>query len=72
MNGLKGQILNFKNLVLVFLFSLVGLYADSKVLLEKVDANKYPMVHIYVRENKSKPLQGENIHITETREGYMK
>lgn len=72
MRRLKGQILIFKNLVFVFLFSLVGLYADSKVLLEKVDPNKYPMVHIYVRENKSKPLQGENIHITETREGYTK
>ncbi|MBK8394246.1 MAG: FHA domain-containing protein [Leptospiraceae bacterium] len=64
--------MNFKNLIFVFLFSWIGLSADSKVLLEKVDADKYPLVHIYVRENKSRPLQGENINITETREGFTK
>ncbi len=48
------------------------LIADSKVQLEKVDANKYPLVHIYLQENKAKPLQSENIHITETREGYTR
>ncbi len=47
-------------------------FADSKVQLEKVNADKYPMVHIYMQENKAKPLQGENIHITETREGFTR
>ncbi|MBP9885266.1 MAG: FHA domain-containing protein [Leptospiraceae bacterium] len=61
-----------KNLILALLVLTSAISADPKVILEKVDASKYPMVHIYMQENKSRPLQGENIHITETREGYTK
>lgn len=72
MNWIKKRlILKFKNLILLFLFS-TSVFSESRVFLEKVNADKYPLVHIYMRENKARPLQGENIHITETREGYTK
>lgn len=64
--------MKFKSLVLIVLLLSVKLFADSKVQLEKVDANKYPLVHIYLNENKAKPLQGENIHLTETKEGFTR
>ncbi len=64
--------MKFKSLVLIVLLLSVKLFADSKVQLEKVDANKYPMVHIYMNENKAKPLQGESIHLTETKEGFTR
>lgn len=50
----------------------LGLVADSKVQFEKLDTTRYPLVHIYMQENKAKPLQGENIHITETQEGFTR
>ncbi|MBK9501914.1 MAG: FHA domain-containing protein [Leptospiraceae bacterium] len=64
--------MKFISLILSALIFPMAIFSDSKVQLEKVDANKYPMVHIYMQENKAKPLQGESIHITETREGFTR
>lgn len=63
---------SFGKIILSVFFLSLTIQADSKIQFEKLDTSKYPLVHVYMQENKAKPLQGENIHITETREGLTR
>jgi hypothetical protein len=57
--------------VLLFLF-ISGIYAESKIKLESVDSDRFPLIHLYITENKLKLIQSENIHISETKDGVTK
>ena len=55
----------------LFLF-LTAIFSESKVKLEQVELEQFPMVHLNVSENKLKPIQGENISIGESKDGITK
>ncbi len=59
----------FKAFLFLFISSI---YSESKVKLEQVDLEQFPLVQLNVTENKLKPIQGENISIQETRDGITK
>jgi hypothetical protein len=54
------------------LFLGFSLFADSKLKLEKIDISKFPKIQLSITENKSKPIQGEKIHIIETKDSNSK
>lgn len=69
--------MKFKNtaiklFILIFIFPFNLIWSDSRPIVEKIDINQYPVVHIYYRENRTKPVQSESIQLTETKEGYTR
>lgn len=57
----------------LFLFLFISsIFSESKVKLESIELEQFPLVHLNVTENKLKPIQGENISIIESKDGISK